>query len=146
MGKARRIESRRTILRQACDHYRSIVSSDAPDGSFYRRIDIFCYPSLAEHGETFGVAVAEAMASGAVPVVSNLECFTDFVRHEQNGLVFDHRADDAAARLASSLARLIRDVELRQRLARAARQDSQRYDYPVYAEALLTDFAELTRG
>ena len=113
---------------------------------FYRRIDIFCYPSLAEHGETFGVAVAEAMASGAVPVVSNLECFSDFVRHEQNGLVFDHRADDAAARLASSLARLIRDVELRQRLARAARQDSQRYDYPVYAEALLTDFAELTRG
>ena len=113
---------------------------------FYRRINIFCYPSLAEQGETFGVAVAEAMAAGAVPVVSKLACFTDFVRHEQNGLVFDHRAPDAAAQLAASLERLISDAALRQRLADAARQDSRHYDYPVYAEALLADFAEITRG
>ncbi|MEX2045326.1 MAG: glycosyltransferase family 4 protein, partial [Opitutus sp.] len=36
----------------------------------HRGIDIFCYPSLATRGETFGVSVAEAMAAGAVPVVS----------------------------------------------------------------------------
>ncbi|MBI3885048.1 MAG: glycosyltransferase family 4 protein [Opitutae bacterium] len=111
----------------------------------YRRINIFCYPSLAEQGETFGVAVAEAMAAGAVPVVSKLECFTDFVRHDANGLVFDHRAPDAPAQLAAALERLIRDAALRQRLADAARQDSRRYDYGVFAEALLADFAELTR-
>ncbi len=113
---------------------------------FYRRMDIFCYPSLAEQGETFGVAVAEAMAAGAVPVVSQLACFTDFVHHEKNGLVFDHRAPDAAAQLAAALERLIRDAALRQRLSAAARADSRRYDYPVYAEALLADFAELTRS
>ena len=113
---------------------------------FYRRMDIFCYPSLAEQGETFGVAVAEAMAAGAVPVVSQLACFTDFVQHEKNGLVFDHRAPDAAAQLAATLERLIRDAALRQRLSAAARADSRRYDFPVYAEALLADFAELTRS
>ena len=113
---------------------------------FYRRINIFCYPSLAEQGETFGVAVAEAMAAGAVPVVSKLACFTDFVRHEQNGLVFDHRAPDAAAQLAVSLEQLLRDAALLHRLADAARQDSRHYDYPVYAEALLADFVEITRG
>jgi len=110
----------------------------------YRRIHIFCYPSLAEKGETFGVAVAEAMAAGAVPVVSRLACFTDFVRDGANGLVFDHTAPDAAARLAAALVRLLGDAALRQRLAEAARQDVRTYDYAPYAEALLADFAQLT--
>ncbi|MDI1335058.1 MAG: glycosyltransferase family 4 protein [Lacunisphaera sp.] len=110
----------------------------------YRRIDIFCYPSLAEKGETFGVAVAEAMASGAVPVVSRLACFTDFVRDGANGLVFDHAAPDATAQLAAALARLLGDAATRQRLADAAREDSQVYDYATYADTLLADFAQLT--
>ncbi len=110
----------------------------------YRRIGVFCYPSLAEQGETFGVAVAEAMAAGAVPVVSQLACFTDFVRDGHNGLVFDHAAPDAAARLAAALARLLADAALRQRLADAARTDSRAYDYATYAESLLADFAQLT--
>lgn len=110
----------------------------------YAGLDLFCYPSLAEQGETFGVAVAEAMAAGAVPVVSQLACFTDFVRHEENGLVFDHRAPDAADRLAGALARLIRDAALRRRLANAGRDTVRRYDYPIYAGELLADFARLT--
>jgi glycosyltransferase involved in cell wall biosynthesis len=92
-------------------------------GEIYRRIDVFCYPSLAARGETFGVAVAEAMAAGAAPVVSNLACFTDFVRDGANGVVFDHTAPDAAARLAAALAQLVRDAALRHRLATAARAD-----------------------
>lgn len=110
----------------------------------YQRIDIFCYPSLAEQGETFGVAVAEAMAAGAVPVVSQLACFTDFVRDGRNGLVFDHAAPDAPERLAAALGRLLGEAGLRERLAAAARADARAYDYAAYAEDLLADFAQLT--
>jgi glycosyltransferase involved in cell wall biosynthesis len=110
----------------------------------YQRIQIFCYPSLAEQGETFGVAVAEAMAAGAVPVVSRLACFTDFVRDGENGLVFDHTAPDAAAQLAAALGRLLADADLRARLATVARQDVSVYDYAAYADRLLADFALLT--
>ena len=110
----------------------------------YRRMDIFCYPSLAVQGETFGVAVAEAMAAGAVPVVSRLACFRDLVRPEQNGLDFDHAAPDAPAQLAAALVRLLQDAALRTRLSTQGRQDAQRYDYATYAEALLADFALLT--
>lgn len=110
----------------------------------YQRIGLFCYPSRAEQGETFGVAVAEAMAAGAVPVVSRLACFTDFVRDGRNGLVFDHAAPDAAAQLAAGLARLLGEPALRTRLAAAARADSQAYDYGTYAGGLLADFAQLT--
>jgi glycosyltransferase involved in cell wall biosynthesis len=111
--------------------------------AIYQRMEIFCYPSLAEQGETFGVAVAEAMAAGAVPVVSNLACFRDFVRDGENGVVFDHTAADATSRLARALEQLIRDTPRRRALAARAQADVRRYDFPVYAEALLADFAEL---
>jgi glycosyltransferase involved in cell wall biosynthesis len=110
----------------------------------YQGMDIFCYPSLAEKGETFGVAVAEAMAAGGVPVVSQLTCFTDFVRDGENGLVFDHRAGDAVSRLAAALVRLIADPALRQQLREQARADVRHYDYSVYADTLLADCTQLT--
>lgn len=112
--------------------------------AIYQSLDIFCYPSLAEQGETFGVAVAEAMAAGAVPVVSSLACFTDFVADGENGIVFDHRATDPAAALAAALVRLLLDSTLRTRLASAARETARRYDYAAYADALLADFTQLT--
>jgi len=109
----------------------------------YRGLDIFCYPSLAAQGETFGVAVAEAMAAGAVPVVSALPCFADFVHAGENGDVFDQTAPDAAARLAAALGRLIADPARRLELARAAQAETRRYDFPEFAARLLADFSTL---
>lgn len=109
----------------------------------YRQIDIFCYPSIAAEGETFGVSAAEAMAAGAATVVSELACFRDFIVPEKNGLVFDHTGADAPARLAQVLARLVRAPEERVRLGSQAQADVQRYDYPRFAENLLVDFQRI---
>ncbi|HTZ19596.1 MAG TPA: glycosyltransferase family 4 protein, partial [Opitutaceae bacterium] len=109
----------------------------------YQELDVFCYPSLATRGETFGVAVAEAMAAGAVPVVSRLACFDDFVHAGDNGEVFDHTADDAPVRLADALGRLIVDAPRRHRMADQARAAVRNYDFPLYAERLLADFSGL---
>lgn len=109
----------------------------------YRRLDVFCYPSLATQGETFGVAVVEAMAAGAVPVVSALPCFRDFIRPGENAESFDHAAPDAADRLTAALARLLADPARRDRLAAAARRDAQAYDFPAFATRLLADFSAL---
>jgi glycosyltransferase involved in cell wall biosynthesis len=46
---------------------------------------MFVYPCLAEQGETFGLAPLEAVACGAVPIVSDLSCFGDFITPGVNG-------------------------------------------------------------
>ena len=112
---------------------------------FYASTDIFCYPSIAEQGETLGVAAIEAMAAGAVPVVSALSCFEDFIQDGFNGRVFNHRSENASSSLATILAALIQDVGERNRLALAARQTARQFDYDVVASRLLTEFASLRK-
>lgn len=82
------------------------------------RCDIFCYPSISEQGESFGVAPLEAMATGRPVVVSALECFREFIQHGQEGLVFDHRGPAPHLALAREIERLVVDPELRDRLGR----------------------------
>ncbi|MBX3730415.1 MAG: glycosyltransferase family 4 protein [Candidatus Sumerlaeia bacterium] len=105
----------------------------------------FCYPSLAERGESFGVAPLEAMATGAVAIVSDLACFRDFVRPGQNALAFDHCAPDHAARLADVLRGVRDDPQACARLSAAAAETARAYSVPAIAARYLADFEELTR-
>lgn len=109
----------------------------------YGSMDIFCYPSLAEKGETFGVAAAEAMAAGCATVVSALGCFSDFVRDGETGLVFDHAGGNPEKLLADSLGRLIADSQLRTELAARGQREARRFDFPEVAGRILDDLAVL---
>jgi glycosyltransferase involved in cell wall biosynthesis len=109
----------------------------------YGGMDVFCYPSLAEQGETFGVAVAEAMAAGCAVVVSDLACFQQLVRDGDTGLVFDHRGPDAAGRLAAALAKLLADAGLRRALAARGQAHARDYDYRESAQTVLAVLAAL---
>jgi len=110
----------------------------------YGAIDVFCYPSLAQRGETFGVAVAEAMAAKCAVVVSRLGCFRDLVTDGETGLVFDHASADAERLLAGKLALLVSDARLRADLAARGQRHAARFDFPAVAENLLNDFMLLT--
>ncbi|MFI5358095.1 MAG: glycosyltransferase family 4 protein [Opitutales bacterium] len=109
----------------------------------YADLDIFAYPSLAEIGETFGVAVAEAMAAGAVPIVSDLPCFQDLVTPGKDGLVFSRGDPAAAAQLAIGLAELIQRPDHRRQLAQTARRRSEALGLEPVAETMLADFNSL---
>lgn len=110
----------------------------------YCSIDVLCYPSLAAQGETFGVAVAEAMAAGAVPVVSSLACFRDLVEDGVSGRVFDHEGRDPAGRLAEVIASLLRETpDARMKMQAAASAVAHRYDFPRYADSLVADLESL---
>lgn len=100
----------------------------------------FVYPSIDEGGETFGVGPLEAMAQARPVVVSALECFGDFLRDGENGLVFDHRASDPAGALAARLTELASDPDRAAALGFAAWRTSTEYSAPSIAARFLADF------
>ncbi|WP_237702377.1 glycosyltransferase family 4 protein [Opitutus terrae] len=110
----------------------------------YQQAAIFAYPSLAEFGETFGLAVLEAMAAGCAPVVSSLACFGDFLKSGENGLVFDHRERDPVAALGRALQEVANSQALCDRLRAAAWPTARAYALPEIALRFLRDFHAIT--
>jgi glycosyltransferase involved in cell wall biosynthesis len=112
--------------------------------SLYGGMDIFCYPSMAEKGETFGVSIAEAMASRCAVVVSALRCFSDLIEDGSTGLVFDHAAESAPAQLAQRIESLMSDPGRRLAMAVRGQERARRFDYRAVAANILDDLALLT--
>lgn len=110
---------------------------------YYSSAAFFVYPSLAEKGETFGLAVLEAMSRGCVPLVSNLDCFKDFVEDKKTGFIFDHRAINAAALLAKQLKELTGSEELLAKIRENGYCKAQNYRVEHVAGLYLSDFESL---
>jgi glycosyltransferase involved in cell wall biosynthesis len=109
----------------------------------YRSAAVFVYPSVAEKGETFGVANVEAMSWGCAPIVSSLDCFKDFIRPRENGLIFNHRGPDAPKNLADAIRTLTTDTILRQNIAQKALEVREVYSPRAIARLFLKDFATM---
>ena len=105
---------------------------------------IFAYPSLADRGEALALAALEAAGQGAVPLVSALACFDDYVTGGVSGVVFDHRAPDPVAALAEKLRQMMGDATGLARLRQGALKAAAAYDAPLIAERTLADFRQLT--
>ena len=112
---------------------------------YYARASLFVYPSIAERGETFGVAPLEAMACGCPPLVSKLACFGEFLDEDVNGFVFDHRATDPVQALADRLTSLLRDPEQLAQTGIRARERADDFSVERIASAYLADFQSLGR-
>ncbi|RHR52624.1 glycosyltransferase family 4 protein [Parabacteroides sp. AF17-28] len=105
--------------------------------------DIYCYPSVAEKGETFGVAPLEAMALGRPVIVSDLDCFKDFVEDGINGFIFDHREKGAVERLSYLMKQLIENEELCKDIGCHAAKTAKRFSVANIADSYLQDFNQM---
>jgi len=90
--------------------------------------DVNRHPERFEH---FGIAVVEAMAAGAVPVVFGEAGPAEIVRHGVDG--FHWRTLDE---LASHTHRLMSESDLRRRMAEAAVQRSAEFSLARFADAV----------
>jgi glycosyltransferase involved in cell wall biosynthesis len=106
----------------------------------YDNARIFVYPSLAERGESFGLAPLEAMTRGCGVIVSDLGCFRDFISADKTGLAFDHRAADPVTILRAKLEQLIVDPALLSRIAAAGYAKSADHSLERIADQFLADF------
>jgi glycosyltransferase involved in cell wall biosynthesis len=109
----------------------------------YQKAAVFVYPSLAEQGETFGLAPLEAMACGAVPIVSDLACFRDFITPGVNGRVFNHRSSDASGQLATAFLELAADTAQLKALSKAALAVRESHHPATIASEFLRCFEDL---
>lgn len=101
------------------------------------KCDIYCYPSLADKGETFGVAPLEAMGLGIPTVVSALECFSDFLKDKESGLVFDHHSPNAVSQLADCILYIMRSDKDYDSLSKNAIQAAAEFTIENKAEEYL---------
>lgn len=123
-----------------CEFAGPIFDEGALQGE-YRNASIFVYPSLAELGESFGVAPLEAMAGGCAAIVSDLRCFDDYLEEGTTGLRFDHRRARAECELSDRLVQMMTDRVLLDRLAEAGRIAAKRFTTESIAARMLGDFA-----
>ncbi len=111
----------------------------------FRSARIFAYPSLAERGETFGLAALEGMAHNCAVFVSDLGCFHDFIRDGETGFIFNHRAQNPVESLREKIASAIVDPALLARIADAGYRRSADYSVPGVADQFLADFNSVLR-
>lgn len=106
------------------------------------RASLFAYPSLAERGETFGLAALEAMSCGCPPLVSRLGCFRDFIKDGETGFTFDHRGGGAARILRERLTELMADSAEpeRKRVGASGLEAAKAYRLDAVADLFLRDF------
>jgi glycosyltransferase involved in cell wall biosynthesis len=112
----------------------------------FRSGRIFVYPSLAERGESFGLAPLEAMTHGCAVIVSNLDCFGDFVRDAETGFIFDHRTGDPVASLGEKLKTVSADESALARVAEAGCRKSEDYSLSRVADRFIADFSSLIQN
>lgn len=138
-------------LQQAADglpfEVRGPVSQPAQLADAIAGCSAFCYPSVAEYGEAFGVGPLEAMAIGRPVVVSGLKCFSDFIIDGDTGLVFDHRCEQPHIALAEKLEQILLDDNLSNRLAiRGSEVAHARFSTEAIADQYLADFDAMLQG
>lgn len=99
---------------------------------YYVSCDLFCAPSTK--GESFGLILLEAMASGRAVVASRIPGYASVLQHQRSGWLVppqDH------TELALALVRLLADSELRARIAAAGQLEARRYAWPEIARRVL---------
>ena len=118
-------EVRETVpasLRGHVDLLGMISAADLP--RLYASGDVYCAPNT--HGESFGIVLIEALATGTPVVASDLEAFRRVLEDGRAGVLVPV-ADPAS--LAVALAGLLSDPARRAELTRVGREVVEQYDW-----------------
>ena len=103
---------------------------------YYNAAEAVVMPS---HYESFGMVALEAMACGTPVIASDVGGLSYLVRDGETGF---HVPNGDHIALASTLARVLQDDALRQRLGKQARQWAQNYRWPCIGDQILDAYCE----
>ncbi len=99
--------------------------SDREKAQLFRTADVFASPATG--GESFGIVLLEAMAAGAPIVASDIHGYKGVVRRDREGLLVPpHEPKE----LATAIARLLDEPELREQMRAAGRARAEQFSWP----------------
>jgi phosphatidylinositol alpha-mannosyltransferase len=123
----------------AVDFLGAVLPEDLP--RHYAECDVYCAPGLG--GETLGIVLLEAMASGAPVVASRIPGYDETVRDGIDGILVPPADPDA---LASTLTSILTDESRRRALTAAGIERAQEYAWPKVAQRTLEFYRELLKS
>ncbi|HEY2925147.1 MAG TPA: glycosyltransferase family 4 protein [Candidatus Eisenbacteria bacterium] len=126
----RRIEGMARGALEGRVHFEGRVSNENLP-RYYASSDVFCSP--ARGGESFGIVLLEAMASGVPIVATNLPGYRSVLTPGSQGLAVPPRQPGA---LRQALETLLSRPDLRREMGARGIETSRRYAWPSIAERL----------
>lgn len=115
-------------------HHRVVFAGYAsPDDlpRYYRSADVYCSPATG--GESFGIVLLEAMASGTPVVASDIDGYRWVVEPGKEGILVPPRSP---GHLAKVLVALAHDPGLRTTMAQYGREKAARYAWPKIVDQI----------
>ncbi len=106
--------------------------------TFYNAADICIVPS---YHESFGMVAVEALASGTPVLASRVGGLATIVKDGETGYLFDERSPEV---LATYLCLLMSENEIRESMAKSARQSVMKYNWSSTAQCLFQVYLELS--
>lgn len=132
------------LYQQISDKYRSRftflgVLSDQEKRQFFKSVDLYVAPNTG--GESFGIILAEAMATGTPILASDLDAFRSVLEDGKWGTLFETGNASALAQAASDL---LDDPSRLAVMAERSPQGAERFDWSLVARAILDIYDYIT--
>ncbi len=124
------------------DYYRSFLSKRALENvyfegkvsmemlpSYFTTCDIFCSPAYT--GESFGIILLEALASGRTVIAADIQGYRTVIKDGYNGILVRPKDTDA---ITDAVLRIIANKELKNKLIENGLQSVRQYSWKAVAE------------
>ncbi|MGA0866375.1 MAG: glycosyltransferase family 4 protein [Candidatus Nanopelagicaceae bacterium] len=113
--------------------------SDEEKRQFFKSVDLYVAPNTG--GESFGIILAEAMATGTPILASDLDAFRYVLEDGKWGALFETGNSSALAEAASDL---LDDPARLEQMAAKSPNGAERFDWRVVATAILDVYEYVT--
>ncbi len=106
--------------------------------SYFVTSDIFCSPAYT--GESFGIILLEALASGTPVVASDIQGYRTVIRNGHNGLLVPPKNP---GEITSAIMKILENAQLRKQLVRDGLKSAQKYSWNTVTDMIEKFYFEM---